>query len=129
MLPPTSTTANYQFKGFPSGAVWKGNSLNAEECSGKICDDSMVPINTDKDAVPSVPSQTWQVAGAPVCAPACLDVGLCGVDVHVRVWHILPPVRNAGMFVRMLCHQTTIPIKKMMNMNCDFSSVAKYKVQ
>jgi len=61
MLPPTSTAANYQFKGFPSGAVWKGNSLNAEECGWKISDGRMVPINTNKDLAPSVPSQTWQV--------------------------------------------------------------------
>ena len=65
-----------------------------EEWGWKICDGRMVPISTDKDAALS---PFLNLSGA----PASPDVGLCAADADVRVWNVLPPVQNAGEFVRM----------------------------
>ena len=34
-------------------------------------------------------------------APESPDVGLCAADADIRIWDVLPPVQNAGEFVRM----------------------------
>jgi len=54
-------------------------------------------------------------------APASPDVGLCTADADIRVWNVLPPVQNAGEFVRMWRHLMIILIKRMVTLNCDFT--------
>ena len=67
-------------------------SLNAEECGRKIYDVRMQTMT-----LPLSPFLNFRCTSA----PATLDVGLCAANADVRVLNVLPPVQNAGEFVRM----------------------------